>query len=366
MDAKQPIALAGDLTERDVSVLPDQVTLDFSGVTSLSFSAVRALLALRERGHGIEIVNASEDVFLFLDATGARRLIPVARRPREVDLGTWHTAGDANQGDCYFDPSGDRMVKLFRDTTLFASARREAQGSYAAFVSGVPTPLVAGEVSYDRRVGIMYECARNKRSISRLIADDPGRIERYVETFARMSRELHEIPCDTSVAEPVGASYLPKIAEATYLSDSQRDRLARVVEQTTPATTCVHGDLHIGNLVVCDAGNLWIDLGEFGYGNPLFDLGTAYFTSVMSTRLSASIIEQNFHFPAETMLEVWRLFMRHYFGAETPGQREEVEHEVIPYAVLRGITLCNITRTLAPPIYKGYRALMDELYFSRS
>lgn len=366
MGEKRTMSLSGSLETQDVDKLPDQMTLDFTDVTSVSFSALRALLALHERSHGVEIVNASDDVFLLFDSTGVRRHIPISRQPSEIDLGSWRTAGDANQGDCYFDASGDRMVKLFRDTTLFASAQREAQGSYAAFVSGVPTPLVAGEVRWGNRVGIMYECARNKKSVSRLIADDPEHIDDYVKTFADMCIKLHQTECDTSVANSVVDPNLGKIDEATYFTCAQRSRLLKVIEDTEPATTCVHGDLHIGNLVICDSGPQFIDMGEFGYGNPLFDLGTAYFTAVMSTHLSNSIIERNFHFPAETMLEVWRLFARHYAGAETPSQLEEFEHQVIPYGVLRGVTLCNLTRTLAPPIFEGYLALMDELFFSRS
>lgn len=365
MDEKKTIRLSGDLEPSGIADLPEHAVLDFSEVTSVSFAATRALIALREKARDIEIVNAPDEVCLFFESSGVDRLIPVGRRPVEVDLSSWRTAGDANQGDCYFDETGDRMVKLFRDRVLFASARKEAQGAFVAFVSGIPTPLVGGEVSYGGRVGIMYECARNKRSVSRLIADDPDRIDEYMTIFSDMCKRLHQTPCDTALADSVSEGCLDRIAQASYLSDEQRRRLVKVIEDTEPATTCVHGDLHVGNLVICDAGPQFIDMGEFGYGNPLFDLGTAYFTAVASRRLSSSIVETNFHFSVETMEQVWRLFLKHYFGAETDAQREEAERLVIPYAMLRSVTLCNITEKLAPPIFKGYMRQMDELFFSR-
>lgn len=250
MAEKKTIALSGMVTPEDVDGLPTCATLDFKDVTSVSFAGLRALLKLQEAEEGIDIVSASNEVYLLFDSTGARRFIPIMMQPREFDLSSYHVAGDSNQGDCYFDNDGDSMVKVYKTSVLLASARREQRGAYAAFVSGVPTPLVGGEVSADGRPGILFELARNKKSFTRMIADDPDNIEEYVATFSKLARELHETPCETSLVAPTSAALRMQAEKCPFLSDERRERLLGFIDGVEPSTACNHGDLQDRKSVV--------------------------------------------------------------------------------------------------------------------
>ena len=77
MAEKKTIALSGMVTPEDVDGLPTCATLDFKDVTSVSFAGLRALLKLQEAEEGIDIVSASNEVYLLFDSTGARRFIPI-------------------------------------------------------------------------------------------------------------------------------------------------------------------------------------------------------------------------------------------------------------------------------------------------
>ncbi len=361
MEKKRTIALQGNLKQQDIKDLFERATLDFQQVESISFGAMRALLDLQRKSQGLDIANASDAVFLRFVDTGMDRFIPITHQPKDIDLSAFQPFGDANQGQCYNDDEGDCIVKMYHDTILFSTAQREIHGAYAAFVSGVPTPLVGGEVKSGDERGVLFERAKNKKSISRLIADNPKDIEEYVELFADMSKQLHHTQCETSLLEPCADYLRGQVENTVYLDDKKKKKMLQVIDDTEPATTCLHGDLHIGNLIVCDSGCQFIDLGDFSYGNPLYDLGQTYFSCGFLSKMSGDAVQSNYHFDPDTMDHVWQLFMKYYFGAETLDQRKEVEHMLLPYATLRIITLCNLIEKM----YDYRKELIEGEFFSK-
>lgn len=367
MDEGTMVSLEGSLAPKDFDGLPPRATLDFSRVESVSFSALRALLALQQVEHGIDIVNASDDVYLLFDSTGVRTRIPVGRAPHEFDLGGFHVAGDGNLGECYFDDSGDRMVKLYTDPYLLAIARREKLGAYAAFVSGVPTPFVGDEVTVGDRRGVVFERARNKRSISRLIADEPERIEEHVKTFADVCLQLHATPCAKDLAPSKKDVVRGEVLASPVLSPDERERVVRFLGTVEDADTCLHGDLQIGNVIVSDVGPQLIDMGDFSYGNPLFDLGMTYFVLDVGTRtpMGAQATMKDYHITVETAREAWKIFARDYFGADTPGKLEEVQEMLMPFVGFRMVTFSLMAADrYGEQAVKLVRGMIEEMLLS--
>lgn len=368
LTTREAIALPARLSIEDIADLPAHSTLDFDAVGSVGFATLRALLARQKAGDDFDVINASTDVYLMFDSTGANRFVHVARKPRELDLSSFHIAGDGNMGDCYFDDQGDCMVKLYSDPKLLAMARLEKIGAYAAFVSGIPTPLVGEEITSSGRRGVIFERARNKKSIARLIADDPDNIERYVEIFADMAKRLHATPCAKGLAPAAAEIRRRRILDADFISEDKRERALAFVDAVPPADTCVHGDLHIGNLVVGDAGPQFIDMGGFSYGNPNFDLGWTYLISSLLHELgggASATALAGFHLSAETTREVWRLFEKHYYGAETPEQIQEVEDELMPFAIIKLFGMVNMLGRDNPSLREKIVQDIDALLFSR-
>ena len=204
----------------------------------------------------------------------------------------------------------------------------------------MPTPLVGEEITSEGRLGIVFELARGKRSIARLVADDPGHIERYAKLYADMCLKLHATPCDKGVTHPVVERLESLLPDADELSDEQKRRIEAFVESVPDTGTCLQGDLHLGNAIVCDAGPQFIDMGEFSYGNPLFDLGMMYFVGDVGTH-EPGMTQALYHMSGETMRTFWSLFERHYFGAETAADRAEVEERLTPFLGLRALVIIH-------------------------
>lgn len=332
---QRTIALSGRLTPADIEDLPFHVTLDFDDVESVSYAALRALLARRKAGDDSDIVNANDDVYLAFDSTEANRFIHVSLKPHEFDLGGFHIAGDGNMGDCYFDDEGDTMVKLYSDPKTLSMARLEKTGAYTAFLSGISTPLVGEEITSRGKHGVIFERARNKKSITRLIADDPDNIEEYATTFADMFLKLHATPCAKDLTEPIEVKLRLMVDQAEFLTEQQHEYADAILDGIDPKDTCLHGDPHLGNMIIGDNGPQFIDLGSFSYGNPRFDLSMTYLECSLLCdigEISEEMVMRNFHITPATLKRFWKLFAKHYFDAQTPAQVEEVEDMLAPLA----------------------------------
>lgn len=354
------VPLHGRVTPEDVATVPARVTLDFAQVESVSFAAIRALLAHREQGELGEIINASEDVYLMFASTGADRLVRISIAPREIDLSSYHVAGEGGMGDCYFDAEGDNMVKLYQDPSLLMLARAEKRGAYAAFVSGVPTPLVGEEIKAGDKYGIVFERSKNKKSIARLVADNPEDIEKYATVFAEMFKKLHATPCAKGLADPVDRKFRFMVDQAEFLSAEQHRRADSILDGIEPRDTCLHGDPHLGNAIIGDNGPQFIDLGSFSYGNPIFDLSMTYIECSLLCDLgevSDEMIMRNFHVTPATLKRFWKLYAKHYFDAQTPEQITEVENTLAPMSWVAVAVICSALGSDHP----HFRPIFDTL-----
>ena len=82
--------------------------------------------------------------------------------------------------------------------------------------------------------------------------------------------------------------------------------------------------------------DLWIDLGDFGYGYPMLDLGMLYFLTRLATEERAQLL---FHLGLEDVNRIWDIFVEEYAGVRTPAEKEAFEQEVRRYAALHMIYL---------------------------
>ena len=109
-----------------------------------------------------------------------------------------------------------------------------------------------------------------------------------------------------------------------------------IVEQLPKATTCLHGDLHIGNIITNDMEDWWIDLGDFSYGHPLFDLGMTYFTAKCNEN---DLTMRLYHISNEQYSKFWDIFIRAYLGTNDETEIAEREDKIKKYAALRMVII---------------------------
>ena len=88
-------------------------------------------------------------------------------------------------------------------------------------------------------------------------------------TFGSCKKANAEGNNQTLAAAGSGTAGTPFNASAYSLeSPEYRERALAFLEKIQESETCVHGDLHIGNIITDGNRTLWIDIGQFGYGAP--------------------------------------------------------------------------------------------------
>ena len=249
-----------------------------------------------------------------------------------VDMADYEYAGEGANGVSYNhrrDP--DVMLKLYSPGKV-QQPLDEMLIARKVFAAGIPTPEPGDYVTDGIRYGIRFRRIRGKVSYARAVGNHPEDVVRYAEEFAGMCRQLHATRVDTTVFECVKDRYARQLEENPFFTPVEKDRLLRFIQDAPDTDTAIHGDLQFGNAIFVGDERYFIDLGDFCYGYPLFDVGMVYSTAFLS---DAEFVQEAFHMEPETAVRFWQAFAPAYFGTDRP--LSDIEREVRPFAGLKTI-----------------------------
>ena len=124
---------------------------------------------------------------------------------------------------------------------------------------------------------------------------------------------------------------------------AEKDKIGKFIADTPDEDTAIHGDLQFSNAIFAGDKRYFIDLGDFCYGNHLFDLGMVYVCCCLSEE---AFIKETFHMPKSLSVKFWQSFVPAYFGKGTSVA--EAEELIRPYAGLKTIIIERDTRRPMP------------------
>ncbi|MDO4176958.1 MAG: aminoglycoside phosphotransferase family protein [Bacillota bacterium] len=255
----------------------------------------------------------------------------------KTDISQWEVLSRRPGSSNYISPDRKWMVKTIisshdNDLEVMQSEQRLSDAVYAM---GIPTPKNDGIIELEgNEFGIVYEFIEGKESLSRAISKDKSRMVECMKKFDELGKSIHFTECDTEKFESFESRIRDRITRVEVLTEDEKKKILDFVDSVPKATTCIHGDFHPGNFITSPAGDFVIDLGNFTYGNQLYDWGHWWF---MSHVLPEETQEAVFHTDRESMIEYWNLSLEYAFGAKTDEERKEKENEIRPYAMLTPI-----------------------------
>lgn len=264
--------------------------------------------------------------------------------PIKISLNDYVLSGGGANGESYdhkTDPSV--MLKLYFPGKI-QQPLDEMILARKVYDIGIPTPE-PGEyvVTEDGRYGIRFHRIVGKKSYSRATADHPEMTRQYAEEFAAMCLQLHATKVDTTQFENVKDRYGRLLAENPYFSADEKEKLSRFIADVPDTDTAIHGDLQYSNAIFVGDQRYFIDLGDFCYGNPLFDVGMVYLCCMLSNE---SFIRETFHMDKATAQHFWEGFAPAYFGSNRTIK--DIEAEIMPYAGLKTIIIERDTHCPMP------------------
>ena len=200
---------------------------------------------------------------------------------------------------------------------------------------GIPTPEPGRYVvTEDGRYGILFRRIPGKQSFSRATGDHPEKVEEYAGWFARMCLQLHGTHVDTTQFQNVKDRYYRLLAENPFFTPAEKDKLGKFIADVPEEDTAIHGDLQFSNAIFVGNQAYFIDLGDFCYGNHLFDVGMVYLCCYLS---GEDFIQETFHMPKALARRFWDSFAPVYFGADRP--LKDIEEEILPFAGLKTLII---------------------------
>ena len=253
----------------------------------------------------------------------------------KISLNDYVLSGGGFNGESY-DLKGDPtvMLKLYFPGKI-QQPLDEMNLARKVYEMGIPTPE-PGEyvVTEDGRYGIRFKRILGKKAYSRATGDEPGKVAQYAAEFAQMCRQLHATHVDTTQFENVKDRYYRLLEENPFFTTAEKDKLTRFIADTPDEDTAVHGDLQYSNAIFVGDKRYFIDLGDFCWGNHLFDLGQVYLCCYLS---SEEFISETFHMPKSLAMKFWDCFVPVYFGEDIPAK--EIEEIIRPYAGLKTLII---------------------------
>ena len=274
--------------------------------------------------------------------------------PIKISLNDYILSGGGANGESYdhkTDPTV--MLKLYFPGKI-QQPLDEMNLARKVYDLGVPTPE-PGEyvVTDDGRYGIRFRRIVGKKSYSRATADEPEKVSQFASEFATMCHELHAIHVDTTMFEPVKERYYRLLAENPFFTPAEKDRLTRFIADVPDEDTAIHGDLQYSNAIFVGDKRYFIDLGDFCWGNHLFDVGMVYLCCCLS---DDNFIRETFHMPKSLAIQFWNCFAPAYFGKGIP--LKEIEELIRPYAGLKTLIVERDTRCPMPEFRQALASIL--------
>lgn len=305
---------------------------DFDMAGDITFSGMRAILNAFRNGLKFSIVNLKAAAAKKMNSAGLTYFLNTSLKPQPITLKGWEQSGEGYTAITYNNEDNDSMLKLYSDFIPLKNIEHEKNIVQAAVKCGINTPLMGQIVSCGKKNGLTFERIVDKISIARAVSQEPEKVRHYAGIFADMCKQLHSTKCDKSFFPSVKDIYFGILKKSKSFTEEEKKPIQEFIENIEEADTCIHGDLHPGNIILTKGGPMFIDMADFCYGYPLIDLGATYFCLNCS---DDNLSDYLFHCKAALMKEFWRHFAEFYFGADTEEKQTETHRKMLPYAALK-------------------------------
>lgn len=272
----------------------------------------------------------------------------------------YRKSGEGANGDsydCLYDSS--TMLKMYNAAYPANMIAEELEVAQKVFSLGIPSPQPGELVTDGERLGIRFKRIIGKRSIARMIADEPQRMEPYTRLFAKYCRQLHSTPCPDGL-------FPDAIEQARHFLDcdkvftlDEKAVISTFIDSVPHCGTAVHGDMHIGNMIStlpagaplsCNHSEYFIDLGLFSQGCPLLDIGMMQIVCFMSDE---AFRRETYHLTGEQTHAIWDIFVDEYFGPDASPQA--IYDTILPYSCLKMFLIEFNAKALFPHYEKLIR-----------
>lgn len=260
----------------------------------------------------------------------------------KINLDGWRLLSERVVSKNYISPDEKFFVKVYQNLSDNERDKIEEEVRLSEAVNslGIPTPKVYGIVEIEGgEYGALFENVKNKVSLTRAVSKDYSLADEYMEKFAKLSKQFHQTSCDTSKTDSFETVLLEKLKLVKSYNEEEKQKVRDFIAKIPKTDTCLHGDFHPGNFITNGEKDYIIDLGNFTYGNPIYDWASWYQVTHILTEKRT---DELFHMPIEKVRECWKLSVKYYFGYETEEEIKAFEDSLEPFMAFIGVMVIDL------------------------
>lgn len=252
---------------------------------------------------------------------------------RKTNMEDWVLFGGGAVGESYYNKENPNIILKFNvDENQNEEMLSELETSHIVWEMGLPTPKPGEALTDGKRVGATFTRMPDKVSYARALGQHPDKVKEYAHDFAQIVKLMHGTNGNNGRLRNVKDHYKNIINKNPFHSDDFKRKAIKILESLPDGNSCLHGDLHCGNVIIAEGKSWLIDLGNFCYGYFMFDLAMTYIVSVFG-RSNPAFHQEVFHHTAETEHEFWQAFAKEYFGPDV--DIEKLQEDLTPYIAMR-------------------------------
>lgn len=243
--------------------------------------------------------------------------------PVKIDMSRYVRTGAGANGASYDSLDNPlEMVKMYNTEYPTQPIYDELEVAVKVYNLGIPSPKPGELVTDGERIGIRFEKIPGKRSFSRILADEPGRVAEIAVLFAQKAKIIHSTVCPEGIFPDAKAQFIDILGKLNDFTPEEKVRIRAFIEAIPDCRTALHGDLHFGNIITTlpkgapldsPHDDFFIDLGYFSVGCPLLDIGMMLSICFFS---SEEFRQAEMHVDSKLTAEFWKHFADEYFFSQ--------------------------------------------------
>ena len=335
VDASNASLVEEKITDALTDAPGNEVVIDAEQLEYISSAGLRIFLRLRKKKLELTILNVCPEVYDILEMTGFTEMMTVQKGYRHLSVEGCNVIGRGANGIIYrYD--AETIVKVYLQADALPDIQRERELARKALVMGINTAIPYDVVRVGKGYGTVMELLEAS-SLSQTIREDPEHLDKAVEIFVGLLRQIHE-----TQVEPESLPDMKQVAlkwvdfDRNYLPEEISSKLCTLVETVPACNTMLHGDYHPNNVMMRDGEAILIDMDTLCMGHPVFELGSIFNALVGFGELNHEEIMRFLGVPFEVTSIFWHKVLMAYLDTEDPERITEVENKakIIGYARL--------------------------------
>ena len=324
-------SIEDQLTETDAK----SIVFDAEELQYISSAGLRVILRVKKNHPDLTIKNVNAEVYDIFEMTGFTEMMKIEKAYRVVSVEGCEVIGEGYNGKVY-RIDRDNVVKVYKNADSLPAIQHEREVARLALILGIPTAISYDVVRVGESFGSVFELL-NAQSFSKILAEQPERIDWCVKEYVDLMKKLHETEVPAGKLPSAKQKALNVTAQMKdALPDGLGDKLERMMQEIPESNQMIHGDYHTKNIVLANDEVLLIDMDTLSVGNPIFELAQVYNAYVGFSEYDPEVVWQFQGFDENVADAFWKKSLQAYFQTQDEAELQKIEAKVrcVAYAFL--------------------------------